>query len=199
LIALGTRRATSADGVRLAIKGEAYGDAAVSRVSAASCVLRFFDLRDFPESFRSTISAKVRVRYQRGTDEVVQFFPSPLKYSRWAEVTVVADQQVESLVRAFGRSPRGVWRGAAFDKRRETADHDHALHPEHRGARLPPPPLACSSCNPTGLSMNYVLHAASLQSAGIAGVIVAPAAKSFDEPEGLSARQHRSLSRSLPS
>lgn len=44
---------------------------------------------------------EVRVRYQSGTEEVVHFFASRLKYSRWAEVTLVADERVESLVRAL--------------------------------------------------------------------------------------------------
>jgi hypothetical protein len=41
------------------------------------------------------------VRYQYGTEEVVHFFASRLKYSRWAEVTLVPDEQVEALVHAL--------------------------------------------------------------------------------------------------
>jgi len=41
------------------------------------------------------------VRYQHGAEKIVHFFASRLKYSRWAEVTLVADEQVESPVRAL--------------------------------------------------------------------------------------------------
>jgi IstB-like ATP binding protein len=37
----------------------------------------------------------VRVRYQDGTEQVAHFLASRLKYSRWAEVTLVPDRQVE--------------------------------------------------------------------------------------------------------
>ena len=50
---------------------------------------------------RSTISATCACAIRTGPREVVRFFASRLKYSRWAEVTVVADQQVEALVRAL--------------------------------------------------------------------------------------------------
>lgn len=60
---------------------------------------------------------EVRVRYQNETEEVVRFFASRLKYSRWAEVTLVADEQVESLLRAlvdhlaaFGGVPLATFR-----------------------------------------------------------------------------------------
>lgn len=43
----------------------------------------------------------VRVRYGDGTKEAVHFFASRLKFSRWAEVRVVADEKVESLIRAL--------------------------------------------------------------------------------------------------
>jgi hypothetical protein len=43
----------------------------------------------------------VHVGYQDGTEEIVHFFASRLKYSRWAEVTLVPDEQVERLVRAL--------------------------------------------------------------------------------------------------
>lgn len=41
------------------------------------------------------------VRYQDGTETKVHFFASRLKYSRWVEVTLVANEQVETLVRAL--------------------------------------------------------------------------------------------------
>ena len=54
-----------------------------------------------PASFRSTISARCGSRYQDGTETKVHFFASRLKYSRWVEVTLVADERVETLVRAL--------------------------------------------------------------------------------------------------
>jgi hypothetical protein len=44
---------------------------------------------------------EVDVRYQDGTSCRVHFFASRLKYSRWAEVALVADEKVETLVRAL--------------------------------------------------------------------------------------------------
>lgn len=44
---------------------------------------------------------EVEVRYQDDRTETVHFFASRLKYSRWVEVTRVADERVESLVRAL--------------------------------------------------------------------------------------------------
>ncbi len=60
----------------------------------------------------------VKVAYADGSSETVHFFVSRLKYSRWSDVQVVADERVEALVRAllagfeaFG----GVPLGAVFD------------------------------------------------------------------------------------
>lgn len=44
---------------------------------------------------------EVRVRYQDGAEEIVHFFASRLKHSRRAEVTLVPDEQVETLVRSL--------------------------------------------------------------------------------------------------
>jgi hypothetical protein len=62
---------------------------------------------------------EVRVAFQTGGEEVVHFFASRLKYSRWSEVTLVSDEQVETLVRtlvdhlaAFG----GIPLVAVFDR-----------------------------------------------------------------------------------
>jgi hypothetical protein len=51
-------------------------------------------------SNRSMTSAEVWVTYQDGAEEKVHFFGSRLKSSRWVEVTLVADERVETLVRA---------------------------------------------------------------------------------------------------
>jgi transposase len=44
---------------------------------------------------------EVRVQYQDQREEVVHFFASRLKYSRWAEVALVPNERVETLVRAL--------------------------------------------------------------------------------------------------
>jgi transposase len=41
------------------------------------------------------------VRYQDGRARTAHFFASRLKYSRWLEVTLVSDQEVDTLVRTF--------------------------------------------------------------------------------------------------
>ena len=67
---------------------------------------------------------EVVVRYQDDTETKVHFFASRLKYSRWVEVTLVADERVETLVRtlvdhlaAFG----GVPLVAVFDRPKTVA------------------------------------------------------------------------------
>jgi transposase len=67
---------------------------------------------------------EVLVRYQDGTETKVHFFASRLKYSRWAEVTLVPDERVETLVRtlvdhlaAFG----GIPLVAVFDRPKTVA------------------------------------------------------------------------------
>jgi transposase len=94
------------------------------RVRVVTPLVRFEGL---PGEFSQHDFGEVRVcgarsiHYENGTKEIVHFFASRLKYSRWAEVTLVADEQVESLVRglvdrlaAFG----GVPLIAAFDRRK---------------------------------------------------------------------------------
>jgi transposase len=67
---------------------------------------------------------EVRVTYQDGTETKVHFFASRLKYSRWAEVMLVPDERVETLVRtlvdhlaAFG----GIPLVAVFDRPKTVA------------------------------------------------------------------------------
>ncbi len=43
----------------------------------------------------------VRVRYDSGTEELLHFFASRLKWSRWVHVELVPNEQVEALVRAL--------------------------------------------------------------------------------------------------
>lgn len=67
---------------------------------------------------------EVEVRYLEGSSERVHFFASRLKYSRWAEVSLVPNQQVEALIRslvahfaAFG----GIPLLAVFDRPKTVA------------------------------------------------------------------------------
>jgi transposase len=79
-------------------KSALYALAHTLRVRAVTPLVRFEGL---PGEFSQHDFGEVRVRYQDETEEIVHFFASRLKYSRWAAVTLVADEQVESLVRAL--------------------------------------------------------------------------------------------------
>jgi transposase len=54
-----------------------------------------------PGEFSQHDFGEVDVRFVDGSQQRVHFFASRLKYSRWAEVSLVDDEQVESLVRAL--------------------------------------------------------------------------------------------------
>ena len=54
-----------------------------------------------PGEFSQHDFGEVDVRFLDGTTKRVHFFASRLKYSRWAEVTLVPNEQVETLVRAL--------------------------------------------------------------------------------------------------
>ena len=54
-----------------------------------------------PGEFTQHDFGEVDVRFLNGTREHVHFFASRLKYARWAEVSLVEDVRVESLVRAM--------------------------------------------------------------------------------------------------
>ena len=79
-------------------KSAVYALAQTLRPRVVTPLVRFEGL---PGEFSQHDFGQVRVRYQDGTEEVVHFFASRLKYSRWAEVSLVADEQVEALVRAL--------------------------------------------------------------------------------------------------
>lgn len=79
-------------------KSAIYALAQTLRPRVVTPLVRFEGL---PGEFSQHDFGEVRVRYQNEDDEIVHFFASRLKYSRWAEVTLVADEQVESLVRAL--------------------------------------------------------------------------------------------------
>ncbi|HEX5476183.1 MAG TPA: IS21 family transposase [Vicinamibacterales bacterium] len=75
-----------------------YGLAQTLRSRTVVPLVRFDGLAG---EFSQHDFGEVHVAYHDGTEETVHFFASRLKYSRWAEVTRVADEQVESLVRAL--------------------------------------------------------------------------------------------------
>jgi hypothetical protein len=79
-------------------KSAVYALAQTLRTRVVTPLVRFEGL---PGEFSQHDFGEVRVRYQDGTEEIVHFFASRLKYSRWAAVTLVADEQVENLVRAL--------------------------------------------------------------------------------------------------
>lgn len=54
-----------------------------------------------PGEFSQHDFGQVDVRFLNGTRKRVHFFASRLKYSRWTEVSLVADETAESLVRAL--------------------------------------------------------------------------------------------------
>lgn len=54
-----------------------------------------------PGEFSQHDFGEVEVRYIDGSRERVHFFASRLKYSRWAEVSLVPNQQVEALIRSL--------------------------------------------------------------------------------------------------
>jgi len=67
---------------------------------------------------------EIRIRFLNGREEVIHFFASRLKWSRWAVVTLVGDESAETLIRtlaehfvAFG----GVPLCAVFDRPKTVA------------------------------------------------------------------------------
>src|SRR5260221_12836325 len=54
-----------------------------------------------PGEFTQHDFGQVDVRYMDGTKKRIHFFASRLKYSRWVEVTIVPDEQTETLVRTL--------------------------------------------------------------------------------------------------
>jgi transposase len=102
-------------------KSALYALAQTLRPGVVTPLVRFEGL---PAEFSQHDFGEVRVRYQDGTEAIVHFFASRLKYSRWAEVTLVRDEQVETLVRtlvdhlaAFG----GIPLVAVFDRPKTVA------------------------------------------------------------------------------
>jgi transposase len=68
------------------------------RPHAVRPLVRFEGL---PGEFSQHDFGEVVVRFLNGDEERVHFFASRLKYSRWAEVTLVSDEGVETVVRTL--------------------------------------------------------------------------------------------------
>jgi transposase len=79
-------------------KSALYGFVAMLRSPIVQPLVRFEGLCG---EFSQHDFGSVRVAYDDGTTEVVHFFASRLKYSRFAHVRIVPDERVESLVRAL--------------------------------------------------------------------------------------------------
>ncbi|MGH7633148.1 MAG: IS21 family transposase, partial [Gemmatimonadaceae bacterium] len=79
-------------------KSALYALVRTVRVTTPRPVIRFEGL---PGEFTQHDFGEVLVRYRDGTTHRVHFFASRLKYSRWVEVTLVPNQQVETLVRTL--------------------------------------------------------------------------------------------------
>lgn len=79
-------------------KSALYALVQTLRVRTVTPLVRFEGL---PGEFSQHDFGEVWVTYQDSTEETVHFFASRLKYSRWAEVTLVGDERVEALVRAL--------------------------------------------------------------------------------------------------
>jgi transposase len=89
---------------RMRLKGYTGGKTALYqlvaslRPRAVEPVVRF---EGVPGEFSQHDFGHVRVKYVDGKTETIHFFASRLKWSRWAEVTVVPDERLETLVRAL--------------------------------------------------------------------------------------------------
>lgn len=79
-------------------KSAFYALVASLRPTASRPMVRFEGL---PGEFSQHDFGEVDVRFVDGRQQRVHFFASRLKYSRWSQVTLVADERVESLVRTL--------------------------------------------------------------------------------------------------
>jgi len=79
-------------------KSAVYALVQTLRVRTIAPLVRFEGL---PGEFSQHDFGEVWVTYEDGTETKLHFFASRLKYSRWVEVSLVADERVETLVRAL--------------------------------------------------------------------------------------------------
>ena len=104
-------------------KSALYGLIAGLRPKPAPPVVRFEGL---PGEFSQHDFGHVDVRFMDGSTKRIHFFASRLKYSRWVDVSIVANERVETLLRtlvdhfvAFG----GIPLLAVFDRPKTVALH----------------------------------------------------------------------------
>jgi hypothetical protein len=102
-------------------KSALYGLIASVRPHDVVPLVRF---EGVPGEFSQHDFGEVDVEYRDGTEERVRFFASRLKYSRAIQVSLVADQTVESLVRSLA-THLAAWGGAplvcVFDRPKTVA------------------------------------------------------------------------------
>ncbi|MGQ0539762.1 MAG: IS21 family transposase, partial [Gemmatimonadaceae bacterium] len=79
-------------------KSALYALVRTVRPSTPRPMIRFEGL---PGEFTQHDFGEVLVRFLNGTTERVHFFASRLKYSRWVEVSIVPNEQVETLARSL--------------------------------------------------------------------------------------------------
>ena len=102
-------------------KSAMYGLIASVRPAKVDATMRFEGL---PGEFSQHDFGQIDIRFLDGSTRHIHFFASRLKWSRWAEVTIVPDQSAETLIRtladhfvAFG----GVPLCAVFDRPKTVA------------------------------------------------------------------------------
>jgi transposase len=83
----------------------AYELVASLRPRADRLVMRFEGLAG---EFTQHDFGEVIVRFQDGRRQRIQFFATRLKYSRWVEVSIVPNQQAETLIRAMHRHLQAI-------------------------------------------------------------------------------------------
>jgi transposase len=97
------------------------------RPKEAGYTMRFEGL---PGEFTQHDFGHVEVTFLDGTEKKITFFASRLKWSRWAEVTIVPDEKVETLVRTIAAhfaSMGGIPLLAVFDRPKTVAiSWDHS-------------------------------------------------------------------------
>ena len=97
------------------------------RPKEARYTMRFEGL---PGEFTQHDFGHVEVTFLDGTEKKITFFASRLKWSRWAEVTIVPDEKVETLVRTIAAhfaSMGGIPLLAVFDRPKTVAiSWDHS-------------------------------------------------------------------------
>jgi transposase len=113
-----------------------YALVASERPTKERPVVRFEGL---PGEFSQHDFGEVEVTFINGTKKRVHFFASRLKYSRWAQVTLVPDQTIESLVRPLVEhfhAMGGVPLVAVFDRPKTVVLRSNEYNPTFAAVML---------------------------------------------------------------